>query len=202
MINSSNDGCQWKWDRIKLLSGLIFLHLWDMIQNNVSSIPPNPFDVEDKEKGWKHFLENSRPISKSEAFQKMKIVNQIENRWLGLSNFSIWILIVKVPFFKVSLFWFFCSPNRTEISLFPFLYFYCYFCLCIQEIRLCSSSFWASGSSLMFFIKSEGCSFGRGQLRSSHGHNTENQKIITRLLRRRISAMAPSKGATISTMKK
>jgi len=53
-----------------------------MIQNNVSSIPPNPFDVEDKEKGWKHFLENSRPISKSEAFQKMKIVNQIENRLL------------------------------------------------------------------------------------------------------------------------
>jgi hypothetical protein len=51
-----------------------------MIQNSVSSIPPNPFDVEDKEKGWKHFLENSRPISKSEAFQKMKIVNQIENR--------------------------------------------------------------------------------------------------------------------------
>jgi hypothetical protein len=51
-----------------------------MIQNSISSIPPNPFDVEDKEKVWKHFLENSRPISKSEAFQKMKIVNQIENR--------------------------------------------------------------------------------------------------------------------------
>jgi hypothetical protein len=51
-----------------------------MIQNSISSIPPNPFDVEDKEKVWKHFLENSRPISKSEAFQKMKEASDVQRK--------------------------------------------------------------------------------------------------------------------------
>jgi hypothetical protein len=43
-----------------------------MIQDKKYQVPANPFDVEDKEKVWKYFLENSRPISKAEALKKMK----------------------------------------------------------------------------------------------------------------------------------
>lgn len=43
-----------------------------MIQDNIFKVPANPFDVEDKEKVWKHFLENSKPISKADALKKMK----------------------------------------------------------------------------------------------------------------------------------
>jgi hypothetical protein len=51
-----------------------------MIEDKTSKIPPNPFDVEDKEKVWKHFLENSKPISKAEALQKMKEASEMQKK--------------------------------------------------------------------------------------------------------------------------
>jgi hypothetical protein len=51
-----------------------------MIQDKTSKIPPNPFDVEDKAKVWKHFLENSKPISKAEALKKMKEASEMQKK--------------------------------------------------------------------------------------------------------------------------
>jgi hypothetical protein len=51
-----------------------------MIQDKTSKIPPNPFDVKDKEKVWKYFLENSKPISKAEALQKMREASEMQKK--------------------------------------------------------------------------------------------------------------------------
>lgn len=51
-----------------------------MIEDKPSKIPQNPFDVEDKEKVWKHFLENSKPISKAEALKKMKEASELQKK--------------------------------------------------------------------------------------------------------------------------
>jgi hypothetical protein len=51
-----------------------------MIPTKMSQKLPNPFDVEDKEKVWKHFLENSKPISKAEALKKMKEASEMQKK--------------------------------------------------------------------------------------------------------------------------
>lgn len=56
------------------------MHFCNMTPKNISQKIANPFDVEDKEKVWKHFLENSKPISKAEALKKMKEASELQKK--------------------------------------------------------------------------------------------------------------------------
>ena len=51
-----------------------------MIQNKTSSKTSNPFSVDDKDKVWRDFLKNSKPISKAEAIQKMKEASELQKK--------------------------------------------------------------------------------------------------------------------------
>jgi hypothetical protein len=51
-----------------------------MIQNKTSQKASNPFDAGDKDKAWKDFLKNSKPISKAEAIQKMKEASEFQKK--------------------------------------------------------------------------------------------------------------------------
>ncbi len=51
-----------------------------MIDNKTSEKASNPFRAGDKDKVWKDFLKNSKPISKAEAIQKMKEGSELQKK--------------------------------------------------------------------------------------------------------------------------
>ena len=51
-----------------------------MIQNETSEKAFNPFSAVDKDKVWKDFLKNSKPISKAEAIKKMKEASESQQK--------------------------------------------------------------------------------------------------------------------------
>jgi hypothetical protein len=51
-----------------------------MIQNKTSEKVSNPFSTGDRDKVWKDFLKNSKPISKVEAIKKMKEASEFQKK--------------------------------------------------------------------------------------------------------------------------